>query len=209
MHGSAKGDVRDKANVQVAAAQLGVLGLPPKDTVRVVQRVLSDRMLDAAGVLRAAAEEGRQVDPEEHQRFVEASDRALVAARVALAAGVEDGTDSRDDEAGELVARALSWAIDGVLEVLSLSPERRLQMRRYALEMGQWALEGGNPEERPADPVLLPERVAVGELLPAPARRRAPTPDEIWAEAEQLVDAEIVEEDDDDDDTDAGPGTAA
>src|SRR5690606_12004830 len=127
----------------------------------------------------------------------------------ALAAGVEDGTDSRDDEAGELVARALSWAIDGVLEVLSLSPERRLQMRRYALEMGQWALEGGTPEESAGDTVLLAERVAGGELLPAPARRRAPTPGESGAEAEQLVDAEIVEEDDDDDDTDAGPGTAA
>ena len=65
-HGGGREEVRRRGDLQATAAQLGVIGLPPTDTIRLVQRALSDRMLDAAGALRAAAEEGRPVDPEEH-----------------------------------------------------------------------------------------------------------------------------------------------
>ena len=194
-HGGGREEVRRRGDLQATAAQLGVIGLPPTDTIRLVQRALSDRMLDAAGALRAAAEEGRPVDPEEHQRFIDASDRALVAARVALQAGVEETADSRDDEAGELVARAVEWSLDGVLGILDLSHEQRAQVRQYGFQLAQWALEGGHPDKRPEAPKLL-ERVAVAELMwvcfdtPVDA-------DDVWKRAQDVVDAELVDDQDD------------
>jgi hypothetical protein len=216
-HGGGREEVRRRGDLTAVAAQLGVIGLPPRDTLRVVQRALSDRMLDAAGALRAAAEEGRPVDPEEHQRFIDASDRALVAARVALQAGVEESSDSRDDEAGELVARAVEWSLDGVLAILDLSHEQRAQVRQYGLELATWALQGGHPDKRPEPPKLLPVRVAVAELLPTPARRRsADTADEVWRRAQEavdVVDAELVDDQDEGEvgggDSTEDPGEAA
>lgn len=207
-HGGGREEVRRRGDLQATAAQLGVIGLPPRDTVRLVQRALSDRMLDAAGALRAAAEEGRPVDPEEHQRFVDASDRALVAARVALQAGVEESSDARDAEAGELVARAVEWSTDGVLAVLDLSHEQRAQVRQYAFELATWALQGGQPDKRPQPPKLLPDRVAVAELLPAPARSRRPDADDIWRRAQDVVDAELVDDQDDEEVSDGGESGA-
>jgi hypothetical protein len=212
-HGGGREEVRRRGDLTAVAAQLGVIGLPPRDTLRVVQRALSDRMLDAAGALRAAAEEGRPVDPEEHQRFIDASDRALVAARVALQAGVEESSDSRDDEAGELVARAVEWSLDGVLAILDLSHEQRAQVRQYGFELATWALQGGHPDKRPEPPKLL-ERVAVAELLPAPPRsRRRPDADDIWRRAAEVVDAELVDDQDDgevgDGDSEGDPEAAA
>lgn len=199
-HGGGRRAVKERADLAVVAAQLGATGLPPGETIRVVQRALSERMLDAAGALRAASEEGRPVSPEEHQRFIDASDRALIAARVALQHGVEETSDARDDEAGELVARTLEWTLDGVLAVLNLPQEQRLQVRAYGFELAGWALQGGDPATRPEAPRLLPASVAVGELLPAPARRRAPDADSVWSAAQQIVDAEVVDDEEDDDD---------
>lgn len=200
-HGGGRRAVKERADLAVVAAQLGVIGLPPGDTIRLVQRALSDRMLEAAGALRATVEAGRSVDPEEHERFVQASDRALVAARVALAAGVEDEADGRDEETGELVAQAIGWTVDGVLDLLRLGADQRLQVRQYALELATWALQGGDPMARPTAPELLPRTmVAVGELMPAPRRRSVPDADSVWSAAQQIVDAEVVDDEEDDDD---------
>lgn len=206
-HGGGKRDVRMGGHLAATAAQLGAAGLPPAETVRLVQRALSEQMLDAAGALRAASEEGRPVSAEQHARFVDASDRALVAARVALAAGVEDQSDARDDEAGELVARSVGWSVDAVLAVLDLSAEQRIQLRQYALETAAWALQGGDPTTRPQAPKLL-DRVAVAELLPAPSRRRPPDADDVWRRAQEVVDAELVDDQDDEEGDDSDEGGA-
>jgi hypothetical protein len=211
VHSGTKKDVRANGQLKVVAAQLGAAGLPPGETVRVVQRALSEQMLSAAGVLRAASEEGRPIAPEEHQRFLDASDRALISARVALQHGVEETTGARDDEAGELLARSVSWSLDGVLDVLpGLSREQRQQARMYGLELAKWAFEGGDPRTRPEAPKLLPDRLPVAELMPGPRHRRAPEADAVWRRAQQvvdqgdeLVDAELV---DDQDDEEVGDG---
>ena len=224
-HGGNKGVVKDKADLAVTAAQLGVLGLPPAQTISVVQRVLSQMMLQAAGALAAASEEGRPADPAENTAFVEASDRALVAARVALQAGVEQQSDEEREELAELVAGAVRTTVDAVMWALPGGLKHWHDLRDYAMAMIGWALtpetDRGERPGLPADPPehLLPGYVhpstgwgggrpgfaAAGELLPGPIRRRAaPDADAVWAAAQEIADAEIVgEEDDGNDDADA------
>ena len=209
IHGAGKGAVKDKADLRVVAAQLGVLGLEPAETIRVIQRVLSEQMLRASGALAAAAEEGRPVEPLEHQRFVDATDRALVAARVALSSGVSEALGQREEdreEDAELMAKAVTWAVDGVLGLVQVDAEWRTQLRTYALEMASWAFAGAQTG-RPVPPKVPvsygPQSyvVAAGELLPAPvSRQRAVDVDEIWRAASEITDAEIVDEEGDDDD---------
>ena len=200
MHGGAKKDVRANGDMRVVATQLGLVGLPPDQTIKLVQRALSDQMLRAAGVLQAAAAENRPVDPVEYERFESVADKALIAARVALQSGVEDqdAADAVEGENRQLVANALTWTVDAVLDVVGLSGPQRLQVREFSIRMSIWALEGADPRERPEAPKLLPDRVAVGELLPAPRRGPAPDADQVWAAAQEIVDVEFEEDDDDD-----------
>lgn len=224
IHGGGKGVVKDKADLTVTAAQLGLLGLPPAQTISIVQRVLSEQMLRAAGALAAAAEEGRPADPAENTAFVEASDRALVAARVALSAGVEQQSEEEREELAALVVTAVSTTVDAVMWALPGGLKHWHELRDFALAMTAWALSPESDRgERPAlpadpEPHLLPGYVhptsaragerpgvaAFGELMPAPRRRGAPDADEIWSAAQEIADAEIVEDDDDDAVADAG-----
>jgi hypothetical protein len=216
IHGGNRRIVKDKAELAAVAAQMGMVGLEPADTIRIVQRVLSDQMLRAAGVLAAAAEEGRPVDPEEHQRFIDSSDRALVAARVALSTIVTEASDLREQDkqdAADLAAKAVGWAIDSVLGLVpELESEQRQALKIYALEMAGWAF-AGCPDPRPVPPKMpsasRDSRPAVGELLPSPPRRAGREPaDDVWRAVQEVVDAELVEQEDDDDgeedDADAG-----
>jgi hypothetical protein len=204
-HGGARKIVKDKAELAAVAAQLGMVGLEPAETIRIVQRVLSDQMLRAAGALAAAAEEGRPVDPAEHQRFIDSSDRALVAARVALSTIVAEASDLREqdqEEAAELAVKAVSWAIDSVIGLVpQMEGEQRQALKAYALDMAGWAF-AGCPDPRPVPPkmpsVLRDPRPAVGELMPAPWRRPVPDAEDVWAQVQEVVDAEVVEEDDGD-----------
>lgn len=208
IHGGARGAVKDKADLAVVAAQLGAVGLAPAETIKVVQRAVSDQFLRAAGVLQAAAAEGRPVDAEEFARYEKAADQALAAARIAMAAGVEDqdAEDLREEGNRELVATALRWTIDAVLHVLRLPGQQRLEIRDYAFAMSVWALEGGDPRTRPEEPKLAgmvdAQPVVVrAELMPAPFRRRsAPDADSVWSAAQQIVDAEVVDDEEDGDD---------
>ena len=202
----------------VTAAQLGLLGLPPAQTISIVQRVLSEQMLRAAGALAAAAEEGRPADPAENTAFVEASDRALVAARVALQAGVEQQTDEDRDELAQMVVEAVRVTVDAVMWALPGGLKHWHDLRDYAMAMTAWALrpesDRGERPGLPADPPehLLPGYVhgqtwagpggpAIGELMPAPSRpRSAPDADAVWSAAQEIVDVEFEEDDDDDDD---------
>lgn len=212
-----------KGDLAAVAAQLGVTGLPPQETVRLVQRALSAQMLRAAGALEAAVAEGRPIAAEDQERFERAADQALVAARIALAANVEEARSRDHEETGELVSTSLGLALDGVLDVLQLPYEQKKQVRVYGLELAQWALLGALPGERPEAP-KLPDVVgtrpvvAVGELLPAPSRRRsAPDADEVWRRAQEIVDqdgevvdAEVVDDEEVGDGDESGdPGEAA
>lgn len=201
-HGGGRGDVRANGELRAVAAQIGAVGLPPDQTIKLVQRALSDQMLRAAGVLQAAAAENRPVDPAEYERFESVADKAMIAARVALQSGVEDqdAADAVENENRQLVADALMWTIDAVLKLLEVPGTQRLQVREFAIRMSIWALEGGDPTKRPEEPKLLPDTVAVAELLPAPARRRQPdAADDVWRRAQTIVDAEVVEDDGGDD----------
>lgn len=203
MHGGARKDVRARGDMRAVAAQLGLVGLEPAETVKVIQRVLSDQMLRAAGALAATAEEGRPVDPVEHERFVDASDRALVAARVALSAGVTEVFGQREQihqDAGELLAKAVGWAVDAVLKLAPLDGVQRTELRVYGLSMAQWAFEGAQSErpKPPTMPVARQDVVVSGELLPGPRTRRGFDADEVWARAAEIVDGEVLGEEDDD-----------
>jgi hypothetical protein len=161
-------------------------------------------MLRAAGVLQAAAAENRPVDPAEYERFESVADKAMIAARVALQSGVEDqdAADAVENENRQLVADALMWTIDAVLKLLEVPGTQRLQVREFAIRMSIWALEGGDPTKRPEEPKLLPDTVAVAELLPAPRRRSAPDADDVWKRAQkvvdEVVDAEVIDDESDD-----------
>jgi hypothetical protein len=210
VHGGGKKDVVANGQLRTVAAQLGVAGLPPSESIRVIQRALSSQMLKAAGVLEAAAQEGRPIGAAEYERFESAADKALIAARIALQHGVEETTDAHDEETGELLAKAVSWTVDGVLDILpGLSHEQRAQVREYGLRTAMWAFSDGSPATRPEAPKLLPDHVAVAELLPAPRRRRSAA-DDVWRRAQpvvdqddELVDAELV---DDQDEGEVGDG---
>jgi hypothetical protein len=215
-HGAARRDIRAKGDLAAVAAQLGVVGLPPQETVRLVQRALSAQMLRAAGALEAAVAEGRPIDAGDQERFERAADQALVAARVALQAGVEDAREHDHEENAELVTSVLCTAVDGVLAVLSLSHEQNQQVRLYGLALAQWALLGAPPGERPEAPklpdvVAAPPVVVRGELMPAPLRpRSAPGADDVWRRAQAIIDAEVVDDDQEVGDDESGdPGEAA
>lgn len=206
IHGGGKGDVKAKADLRVVASQLGLAGLEPTETIHVIQKVLSEQFLRAAGQLEAAAAEGRPVDPLEHQRFVDSADRSLVAARLALSTVVSNAAEIRTEaegEAVELTVNAVTWTIDAVLSLVPLDGDDRLRVREYGMAMARWALEGAQ-SERPKPPNLAVAEpgpaVVRAELLPGPRRRRAVDADSIWAAAEQIIDVEVEEDDDDDDD---------
>lgn len=214
--GKSSAAAKADGDLQSTAAQLGVLGLPPAQTIAVVQRVLSEMMLRAAGALAAAAEDGRPADRSENQAFIDASDRALVAARVALAAGVEERSDQEQEELALLVVGAVRTTVDAVMLALPGNLQHWHALHDFAMQMTAWALspesDRGERPPPPADPEphLLPgyqhpttrgagyAGVAVAELLPGPLSRRPPDADDIWRAAEEIADAEIVEEDGDD-----------
>jgi hypothetical protein len=208
-HGGARPVVEQKGDMKAIAAQLGVRGLPPGETVRIISRVLSDRMLHAAAALSDAAAEGADT-AELGAAFDVIADKSLVAARVALAAGVEGQRDADLDIAGELVTSALSEALSGVVSVLPVGVRSLWAplLESYGFALAGWSLQpakdrGPRPEapKLPELPGAVPQqRVAFGELMPAPRRRSASDADDVWRRAQEVVDAEVVEDDEEDDD---------
>lgn len=214
-HGGSRPDVRANGELRAVAEQIGAAGMPPADTVRLVARALSSQFLKAAATLDKAAAEGRPIDPADVERFESAADKALVSARIALASGVEDAAEARDEEAGQLVATAVVAALDEVLDLVpGLSHEQRKQLRAHGLLLAEWSLRGADPAQRPFPPELVrsPVSVAVGELLPAPPHRRASrdTASDVWRRAQEVVDAEVVDDEEVGDGDESGdPGEAA
>jgi hypothetical protein len=222
-HGGAKRSVKERGDLQVVAAQLGLLGLPPAETVRVIQRVLSERMVREAETIRDALERGEQVDADAHQRWEQIADKALVSARVALSAGIEEQNDAARQDLVDTVGAGVRLAMDAVMRALPGGLKYWNDLHDYAMAMIRWALapedERGSQPELPADPPqhLMPGYVhpttyygpgtkppaeygsaqspAVAELLPAP-RRRPVDADDVWRRASAIVDAELVEDQD-------------
>lgn len=224
-HGGGKRSVKERGDLQVVAAQLGLLGLPPAETVRVVQRVLSERMVREAQAIRDALERGEPVDADTHQRWEQIADKALVSARVALAAGIEEQSDTGRQDLVDTVGAGVRLAMDAVMRALPGGLKYWADLHDYAMAMIGWALapeDGRGPQpELPADPPehLLPgyvhpstyygpgteapapygpaQTAAVAELLPGPRRRRPVDADSVWQAAQDVIDAELVDDQDD------------
>lgn len=234
-HGGGRKAVRANGDLRAVAAQLAIVGLAPDATVRIVQRVLSERMLAEAETLRTASEQGRKVSAEEEQRFIDASERALTAAAAAIRLGVEQQADTEREELTELVSGAVRMTIDAIMAVLPGGLKYWNDLHSYAVAMTAWALAPesarGERPDLPADPPehLLPGYVhpttyygpgataphgsaqgpAVAELMPAPRRRRTADADSVWRAAQQIVDAEVVDDQEDGDGEEDGDGDGA